>query len=119
MAQQDTTAAGSGTDSAPSAVVYPADGTVSPFTVINLGHGAVQMGDSVHDQRLPALWFGKEGKGMGHEEVLNREAKQGETIAVVTFANVEGLDVLLRVLYRIRRKSFPQAAPTFFEGGVA
>lgn len=121
MAQKHTTpkAAASGTGSAPSAVVYPADGTVSPFTVINLGHGAVQMGDSIHDRRLPALWFGKEGKGMGHEEALNREAKPGETLAVVTFANVQGLDVLLQVLHRIRRQSFPQAAPTFFEGGAA
>ena len=99
-------------DSEPAAqaVVYPADGTVSPFTVINLGFGQVQMGDCVHDRRLPALWFGKEGKGMGHEEVLNREAREGETIAVVTFANVEGLDVLLDVLHRIRRMSFPDAA---------
>lgn len=96
------------------AVVYPPDGTVSPFTVINLGSGAVQMGDCIHDHRLPALWFGKEGKGMGHEEPLNREAKVGETIAVVTFANVEGLDVLLEVVQRIRRQAFPatQSAPS-------
>ena len=100
------------------AVVYPEDGTVSPFTVINLGHGRVQMGDSIHDNRLPALWFGKEGKGMGHEEVLNREAKDGETLAVVTFANVEGLDVLLEVVQRIRRESFPDA-PSYSEGGAA
>jgi hypothetical protein len=92
------------------AIVYPPDGTVSPFAVINLGYGGVQIGDSIHDHRLPALWFGKEGKGMGHEEDLNREAKEGETIAVVTFANVEGLDVLLTVLQRIREKSFPDAA---------
>jgi hypothetical protein len=93
------------------AVVYPPDGTVSPFTVINLGQGAVVMGDAIHDQRLPALWFGKDGKGMGHEEDLNREAKEGETLAVVTFSNVEGLDVLLQVVQRIRRLAFP-AAPT-------
>lgn len=92
------------------AVVYPEDGTRSPFTVINLGHGMVQMGDCVHDRRLPALWFGREGKGMGHEEELHREARDGETIAVVTFANVEGLDVLLNVVQRIRRVAFPDAA---------
>lgn len=95
----------------PAAVVYPPDGTVSPFTVINLGSGQVQMGDCVHDHRLPALWFGKEGQGLGHEEVLNREAKDGETIAVVTFSNVEGLDVLLHVINRIRSESFPGASP--------
>jgi hypothetical protein len=99
-----------------SATIYPEDGTTSPFTVINLGHGRVQMGDCIHDRRLPALWFGKEGKGMGHEEVLNREAKDGETIAVVTFANVEGLDVLLEVVKRIRRESFPDPAKA--EGGT-
>lgn len=93
------------------AVVYPPDGTVSPFTVINLGAGLVQMGDSIHDGRLPALWFGKNGQGMGHEEELNRQAHEGETLAVVTFANVEGLDVLLDVIQRIRRVSFSGAAP--------
>ncbi|MCY1215358.1 hypothetical protein D9M69_118990 [compost metagenome] len=92
------------------AVVYPPDGTTSPFTVINLGSGQVQMGDCTHDHRLPALWFGKDGKGLGHEEVLNREAKDGETIAVVTFSNVDGLDVLLDVVHRIRRDSFAGAA---------
>lgn len=100
------------------AVVYPPDGTVSPFTVINLGAGKVVMADSLHDKRLPALWFGKGGKGMGHEEVYNREAEAGETIAVVTFANVEGLDVLLEVLQRIRRQSFPQAGTEPAAAGV-
>lgn len=93
-------------------VVYPPDGTVAPFTVINLGTGKVVMGDAVHDGRLPALWFGKDGKGMGHEEKFEREAKEGETLAVVTFANVEGLDVLLEVVHRIRRETFPDA-PAF------
>jgi hypothetical protein len=93
-------------------VVYPPDGTVSPFTVINLGSGAVQMGDCIHDRRLPALWFGKNGQGMGHEELMNREAREGETLAVVTFANVEGLDVLASVIQRIRRVSFPDACAT-------
>jgi len=93
------------------AVVYPPDGTVSPFTVINLGSGKVQMGDSVHDGRLPALWFGKNGRGMGHEEDMNREAHEGETLAVVTFANVEGLDVLASVIQRVRRDNFPAATP--------
>jgi hypothetical protein len=104
----------------PAAVVYPPDGTVSPFTVINLGAGKVQMGDSIHDGRLPALWFGKNGKGMGHEEELNRQAHEGETLAVVTFANVEALDVLSDVIQRIRRVSFPgaatQPAPTQHKG---
>lgn len=93
------------------AVVYPEDGTVSPFTVINLGTGKVKIGDSIHDARLPALWFGKDGTGMGDEEVMNRAARNGETLAVVTFSNVEGLDVLAEVVARIRRDKFPDAAP--------
>lgn len=91
------------------AVVYPPDGTHAPFTVIHLGHGEVKIGDAIHDGRLPALWFGKEGLGMGVEQVMNREAGAGETIAAITFANVEGLDVLTEVIDRIRRVSFPEA----------
>lgn len=93
----------------PTAVVYPPDGTVSPFTVINLGQGLVKMGDSLHDGRLPALWFGTDGLGMGVAEEMNRAAKPGETLAVVTFANVEGLDVLSEVVQRIRSVAFPSA----------
>lgn len=93
----------------PVAAVYPPDGTVSPFTVINLGHGLVKMGDSLHDGRLPALWFGTDGIGMGVSEEMNRAAKAGETLAVVTFANVEGLDVLSEVVQRIRSVAFPSA----------
>lgn len=91
------------------AEVYPPDGTVSPFTVINLGSGRVKIGDSIHDDRLPALWFGKDGLGMGVEQSLNRRAEEGETIAVVTFSNVEGLEVLLDVVQRIRREKFPES----------
>lgn len=91
------------------AVVYPPDGTFSPFTVINLGGGQVKMGDCLHDDRLPGLWFGRGGLGMGVEEELNRRANTDETLAVVTFGNVEGLDVLLDVVQRIRRIKFPGA----------
>ncbi len=92
-----------------SAAVHPADGTISPFTVINLGHGQVKVGDAVHDGRLPALWFGKDGLGMGAVEEMNRAAAEGETLAVVTFSNVEGLDVLAEVVQRIRSIAFPAA----------
>jgi hypothetical protein len=91
------------------AIVYPEDGTTSPFTVINLGSGKVKMGDAVHDGRLPALWFGKDGQGIGAEEVMNRPAVEGETLAVVTFSTVESLDVLAEVVQRIRGIAFPAA----------
>lgn len=85
---------------------------VAPFTVIELGHGKVEIGDSLHEGRLPALWFGKNGQGMGFERVRNNYAADGETLAVVTFENVEGLDVLIEVIQRIRRISFPAAQPS-------
>ena len=84
---------------------------VQPFPVIELGHGKVEIGDSIHDLRLPALWFGANGQGMGVQRDLNRYAHDGETLAVVTFENVEGLDVLLEVILRIRKQSFPLAGP--------
>lgn len=80
----------------------------SRFIKIDLGHGKVEMGDSMQDG-LPALWFGRDGQGMGFERERNETAKPGETIASVTFANVDGLDVLLEVLLRVRRRSFPDA----------
>ncbi|WP_295991648.1 hypothetical protein [Rugamonas sp.] len=92
------------------AVVYPPDGTVSPFTIIHLGHGQVRLGDCVHDKRLPGLWIGRDGLGMGVTQVLNRCAKPDETLAVISFANVEGLDVLLDAVQRIRKIAF-LAAP--------
>lgn len=86
---------------------YPdIDGTVAPYPVINMGHGLVVTASILHDRRLPALWLGRDGKGMGHFEVYNREAKPGETLAVVTFANVEGLDVLLHKLIEVKAEHF-------------
>lgn len=87
-------------------------GTPSPiaaFPVIELGFGKVEIGDSIHDFRVPALWFGKDGQGVGASRALNRYAANGETLAVVAFENVAGLDVLLDVLERIRSESFPLA----------
>lgn len=89
------------------AVVYPADGTASPFTVINLGSGQVRIGDAFHDGRLHALWFGKNGLGVGVEEDLHRRAEPGETLAVVTFATVESIDTLIEVAQRVRGIAFP------------
>lgn len=90
-------------------VVYPPDGTASPFTVINLGNGQVKIGDAVHDARLPALWFGKDGSGVGVEEELNRPAHPGETLAVITVLTVESIDTLIEVAQRVRRIAFPNA----------
>jgi hypothetical protein len=84
---------------------------VRPFPVIELGHGKVEIGDAIHNHSLPALWFSANGQGIGVVRDLNRYASDGETLAVVTFENVEGLDVLLEVVLRIRAQSFPTAEP--------
>ena len=95
----------------PSGVIYPPEeGRVSDFTVIHLGHGAVKMTACAHDNnRLPGMWFGKGGKGIGDFVDEHRQAEEGETLAVVTFANVQGLDVMLDVLLRCRATHFPEA----------
>ena len=89
----------------------------APFPAIELGHGNIVIGESLHDGRLPALWFGKGGLGMGVEKVMDRYAQDGETLAVVSFENVQGLDVLTEVLQRIRRTSFPDATPAYDAAG--
>jgi hypothetical protein len=95
----------------PCARVYPPDGTMPAYPVIHLGVGKVRMADSVYDERLPALWFGINEPGMPDEVPLNRDARDDESLAVVTFANVEGLDALLKAVQHIRREAFPCASP--------
>lgn len=86
---------------------YPdIDGTLAPYLVVNMGYGKVVTAESLHDGRVPALWLGIDGKGMGHAEVYNREARPGETLGVVTFSNVDGLNVLIGTLLEIKQKHF-------------
>lgn len=95
----------------PRAMVFPPDGTMPAYPVIHLGRNKVRMADSVYDERLPALWFGIDEPGMPAEVALNRDARDEETLAVVTFANVEGLDALIKAVQHIRREAFPSAQP--------
>lgn len=85
----------------------------SGFPVIALGFGKIEVGEG-HQNNVPALIFGINGSGeIGAPTQPDREHEPGETLAVVTFANVEGLDVVLHKLQTIRRKmveQFPEAA---------
>lgn len=76
---------------------------VAEFPTIRLGLGTVEIGDALHDG-LPALFFGRNGQGVGVKRERNEYAADGETLAVVTFANRQGFDVLMAVLERVREK---------------
>ena len=72
------------------------------WPLIELGHGKIEVAEGSHEDR-PALIFGRNGTGVvGEPTPPNRHATHEETLAVVTFANVESLDVVLAKLQTIR-----------------
>lgn len=72
------------------------------YPVIDLGYGLVEVAEG-YDCGKPALIFGKNGTGkIGEETQPNRAHMPGETIASVTFANIESLDVVMMKLQEIR-----------------
>ena len=74
------------------------------WPLIELGHGKIEVAEGTHDDR-PALIFGRNGTGkVGEATPPNRHATHEETLAVVTFANVESLDVVLAKLQTLREK---------------
>lgn len=77
------------------------------WPLIELGYGQIEVGEGHHEERH-ALIFGKNGKGkIGEPTQPDRQHLQGETLAVVTFANVESLDVVLDKLNTMRAKMTP------------
>ena len=81
------------------------------FPTIQLGFGKVEVAEGWLEG-APALIFGKNGTGViGGATEPNREHKQGETLAVVTFANVESLDVVLAKLGKLRADKFLEGTP--------
>jgi hypothetical protein len=75
---------------------------VHDFPVIRLGRGEVMVADATHDG-LPALWFGKDGQGLGALDLeMNRYANDGETLAVFTIADIRGIDAVEKALARLR-----------------
>jgi hypothetical protein len=81
------------------------DGLVAAFPHIALGHGLVEIGDATWEG-LPALFFGKNGAEVGpigSKRVRDNLAQDGETLALITFANLKGLEQVEDALSRVRR----------------
>jgi hypothetical protein len=70
--------------------------------IIELGYGLVEVADGSQGDK-PALIFGRNGSGViGEPTQPNRQHLPGETLAVITFANVESLDVVVQLLEILR-----------------
>lgn len=73
------------------------------WPIIELGYGLVEVADGTQGDK-PALIFGRNGSGViGAPTQPNRVHLPGETLAVVTFANVESLDVVAQHLVALRQ----------------
>lgn len=83
------------------------------WPLIELGFGLVEVAegrqpveriDGTSDER-PALIFGRNGSGkVGDPLTPDRQMQPGEPLAVITFANVESLDVVMGKLRIIRER---------------
>jgi hypothetical protein len=79
------------------------------WPLIELGYGKIEVAEGTQGDKL-ALIFGRNGTGtIGEATPPSRQATQGETLAVVTFANVESLDVVLDKLVVVRDKLISRA----------
>lgn len=85
--------------------VPPEDGEAVTwnFPILHFGHGAIEVGDAVWSG-LPALFFGTDGQGLGHERERNEPAADKETLMVFTFKNLEGLEAVEAAISRVRAK---------------
>ena len=88
-------------------MVYIIDGSGSgtvtgDFQTIHLGRGEIEIADATFNG-LPALWFGREGRGLDAPlTVHNRPAKDGETLLVIEFSDIRALDALEGAIARVR-----------------
>lgn len=79
------------------------------WPLIELGHGLVEVAEGTQGEKH-ALIFGRNGTGeIGEPTKPDRVATHEETLAVVTFANVESLDVVAGKLQQLRAKMVPNA----------
>lgn len=79
------------------------------WPLIELGHGLVEAAEGTQGEKH-ALIFGRNGTGeIGEPTKPDRVATHEETLAVVTFANVESLDVVAGKLQQLRAKMVPNA----------
>ncbi len=85
--------------------VPPEDGEAVTwnFPILHFGHGAIEVGDAVWSG-LPALFFGTDGQGLGHERERNEPAADKETLLLFTFKNLEGLEAVEAAISRVRAK---------------
>lgn len=96
------------------------------WPLIELGFGLVEVAegrqpvervDGTKDER-PALIFGRNGSGkVGDPLTPDRQMLPGEPLAVVTFANVESLDVVLGKLQIIRERMTAGVPPSDMDYG--
>lgn len=96
----------------PLGVEWPPQGSMEgeefrwDFPLLHFGHGKIEVGDATWDG-LPALFFGRNGLGLGVER--DREAlgialaENGETLALFTFANLQGLEAVESAVARVRQ----------------
>lgn len=81
-----------------------------PYLWLKLGSGAIEVGEGFDAEGVPAFLFGKNGGGVvGAPTTPGRYMREDETLAVVSFANVESLDVVLGQLLKCRRDRFSSA----------
>jgi len=86
----------------------------APYTTIDLGHGKFEVGAGKNGG-LPCIAFGRNGTGKVGEPITTgpRQMSVEETFAVITFANVTGLDVLQEKMDQVREEFFPGTTPQF------
>lgn len=89
--------------------------TDGDWPIIELGYGKVEVAEGWQGE-TPALIFGHNGSGkIGEPTQPDRVHEAGETIAVVTFANVESLDVVAAKIAKIRAERFAAPQPAVQE----
>ena len=80
------------------------------WPIIELGYGLIEVADGSQGDK-PALIFGRNGSGViGEPTQPDRQHLPGETLAVVTFANVESLDIVTQHLAKLRSEMTARAA---------
>lgn len=74
------------------------------WPLIELGFGLIEVAEGQQGDKS-ALIFGRNGTGkIGEPTQPGREHLPGETLAVITFDNIESLDVVAEKLFIIRQK---------------
>ena len=83
-------------------------GSIVPtYQWIKLGFGNVEVGEGFDSDGVPALLFGKNGNGViGKPTTPSRYMSEDEALAVVSFANVESLDVVINALIKCKADRF-------------